>query len=184
MDATLTRLRELDPRIRIGAGAVALLLVLGGVLAVANASSSSGSRTTPVESPTTQPSATRPRARATPFGTPAPHPQTARETSASVEVNVPPLTEPTPMPEPGLWRLEGYVVDESGQPIENVCVVIGPLGCQSFSPHTDERGHYFVDVAAAQVTFDFYFEMPGHETVWWRTSPSGSTAFNLVLHRG
>jgi hypothetical protein len=96
---------------------------------------------------------------------------------------VPPLTAPTPMPEPGLWRLEGYVVDESGQPIENVCVVIGPLGCQSFSPHTDERGYYFLDVAAAQVTFDFYFEMPGHETVWWRTSPNGATTFNLVLRR-
>jgi hypothetical protein len=97
---------------------------------------------------------------------------------------VPPLAAPTATPEPGLWRLEGYVVDESGQPIENVCVVIGPLGCQSFSPHTDERGYYFVDVAAAQVTFDFYFEMPGHETVWWRTSPNGSTTFNLVLRRG
>jgi hypothetical protein len=76
------------------------------------------------------------------------------------------------------------VVDESGNPLKNVCVVIGPHGCQRFSPHTDEQGHYFLDVAAnKEVTtaFDFYFEMPGRETVWWHFVPGGPIEFNVVL---
>jgi hypothetical protein len=76
------------------------------------------------------------------------------------------------------------VVDESGSPLKNVCVVVGPRGCQRFSPHTDENGHYFLDVAAAtniKTAFDFYFEMPGHQTVWWHFVPTGPTEFNVVL---
>jgi hypothetical protein len=77
-------------------------------------------------------------------------------------------------------------VDENGSPLSNVCVVVGPRGCQRFSPHTDERGHYFLDVAQAGIastTFDFYFEMPGRQTVWWRVTPAGPIEFNVVLKR-
>ena len=79
-------------------------------------------------------------------------------------------------------------MDESGKPIENVCVVIGPVACSQYSPKTDERGHYFVDIAAAGtntvlLAYDFYFEIPGRETVWLRMTPQGSTAFNAVLKR-
>jgi hypothetical protein len=103
-------------------------------------------------------------------------------------VSPPPAPGPTATPEPGLWRVEGFVVDEAGKPIENVCVVIGPVSCQLFSPKTDERGHWFVDVAAAatalvQLEFDFYFEQPGRETVWLRANPQGPTVFNLVLRK-
>ena len=76
------------------------------------------------------------------------------------------------------------MVDESGNPLKNVCVVVGPHGCQKFSPHTDERGHYFLDVAATKevtTAFDFYFEMPGRETVWWHVVPGGPIEFNVVL---
>ena len=76
------------------------------------------------------------------------------------------------------------MVDESGNPLKNVCVVVGPHGCQKFSPHTDAQGHYFLDVAAAttvHTSFDFYFEMPGHETVWWHFTPTGPIEFNVVL---
>ncbi|HEV8537147.1 MAG TPA: hypothetical protein VGR87_15695 [Candidatus Limnocylindria bacterium] len=98
---------------------------------------------------------------------------------------VPPAPRATATPEPGLWRIEGYVVDEAGTPLENVCVVIGPHGCRPFSPHTDERGHYFLDVAASELTtaFDFYFEMPGRQTLWWRVVPRGPVEFNVVLKR-
>ena len=78
------------------------------------------------------------------------------------------------------------MVDESGNPLKNVCVVVGPRGCQRYSPHTDEQGHYFLDVAAnKEVTteFDFYFELPGRETVWWHFSPGGPVEFNVVLKR-
>ena len=33
-------------------------------------------------------------------------------------------------------------MDEAGAPIENVCVVIGPGGCQTFTTKTDERGYW------------------------------------------
>ena len=76
------------------------------------------------------------------------------------------------------------MVDESGNPLKNVCVVVGPHGCQKFSPHTDEQGHYFLDVAASKdvnTAFDFYFEMPGRQTVWWHFVPGGPIEFNVVL---
>jgi len=135
---------------------------------------------------TPQPEATVPVAVATPEGTPAPKPSEAVDTAASASVTPPspsPAATPTPSPQPGLWRVQGYVVDESGNPLTNVCVVVGPHGCQKFSPHTDAQGHYFLDVAATTVgtSFDFYFEMPGRETVWWHFTPVGPTEFNVVL---
>ena len=80
------------------------------------------------------------------------------------------------------------MVDESGDPIENVCVVIGPVPCPQYSPHTDERGHYFVDIAAAGsntvlLAYDFYFEIPGRQTIWLRLTPTGSIIFNAAMKR-
>jgi hypothetical protein len=128
-----------------------------------------------------------PTPRTTPPGTPAPTPEAALSDAASAEIKTtpaPPAT-PTPTPEQGLWRIQGYVVDESEQPLEGVCVVVGPHGCKPFSPHTDERGHWFLDVAAGQDTaFDFYFEIPGHKTVWWHSRPNGPVEFNVVLRKG
>jgi hypothetical protein len=123
----------------------------------------------------------------TPEGTPAPKPSVAVDTAASASVSPPSpaaAATATPSPQPGLWRVQGYVVDESGNPLKSVCVVVGPHGCQKFSPHTDDRGHYFLDVAAAtdvKTSFDFYFEMPGRETVWWHFTPDGPIEFNVVL---
>lgn len=187
MDAALARLRALDPRVRIGAAAVAAVLVLGGIAAVAF---SPKAVTTPlaVATPTVEPAATPPRVRSTPVGTPAPRPTNFVGISASIPVSPPAAPRSSPTPEPGLWRLEGYIVDEAGKPIENVCVVIGPVPCAQYSPHTDERGHYFVDIAAAGtqtvlLAYDFYFEIPGRQTVWLRLTPQGSTTFNAVLKR-
>ncbi len=186
VDAALARLRALDPRVRIGAAAVAVVLVLGGIFAVAQAPKTP----TPVASPppTVEPSATPARVRSTPVGTPAPRPATFVGISASVQVSPLPAPRSSPTPEPGLWRLERYIVDESGKPIENVCVVIGPVPCGQYTPHTDERGHYFVDIAAVgsqtiQQDFDFFFEIPGRQTVWLRMTPTGSTTFNAVLKK-
>jgi hypothetical protein len=142
---------------------------------VAAASASPGEET-PVPSP-----------RTTPPGTPAPAPSEAATTSEPVATPTPrPEATPTPTPDPAVWRIQGYVVDEDGKPLEAVCVVVGPHGCQRFSPHTDERGHYFLDVAHGEIRtmFDFYFEMPGHKTVWWQVTPNGPTEFNVVLRKG
>jgi hypothetical protein len=128
-----------------------------------------------------------PTPRTTPPGTPAPAP--SEPTTESVEVKTPspkPAATPIPTPDPAMWRIEGTVVDGAGAPLEAVCVVVGPRGCQPFSPHTDENGHYFVDVAHGAITtqFDFYFEMPGYKTVWWNTTPNGPAVFNVVLRKG
>jgi hypothetical protein len=106
-----------------------------------------------------------------------------------VEVKTPspkPAATPIPTPDPAMWRIEGSVVDEAGSPLGAVCVVVGPRGCQPYSPHTDENGHWFVDVAHSAITtsFDFYFEMPGYKTVWWNMAPNGPTVFNVVLRKG
>jgi len=187
VDSALTRLRALDPRVQIGAAVVATVLVVGGVLAITN---SPKATTTPSASasPTAEPSATQARVRSTPVGTAAPRPANFVGIAASVAVNPPPAPRSSPTPEPGLWRLEGYIVDEQGRPIENVCVVIGPVPCAQYSPHTDERGHYFVDIAAVGsqtvlLAYDFYFEIPGRQTVWLRMTPTGSSTFNAVLKR-
>jgi hypothetical protein len=187
VDAALARLRALDPRVRIGAAAVAVVLILGGILAVAQAPKTA---TTPITTPppTVEPSATPPKVRSTPVGTAAPRPATFVGISASIQVSPPPAPRSSPTPEPGLWRLEGYIVDESGKPIENVCVVIGPVPCGQYTPHTDERGHYFVDIAAVGSQtilqdFDFFFEIPGRQTVWLRMTPTGSTTFNAILKK-
>jgi hypothetical protein len=123
----------------------------------------------------------------TPSGTPAPVPSEATVVSAEIVTPSPkPAATPIPTPDPATWRLEGTVVDEAGNPLEAVCVVVGPRGCQQYSPHTDENGHYYLDVAHGDITtkFDFYFEMPGHQTVWWEITPNGPTVFNVVLHKG
>ena len=187
MDAALAQLRALDPRVRIGAAAVAVLIVLGGVFAITRPAAPAS---TPVANatPTVEPPATPAKVRSTPVGTAAPRPTNFVLISASVAVSPPPPPRSSPTPEPGLWRLEGYIVDESGKPIENVCVVIGPVPCQQYSPKTDERGHYFIDIAAVgtqtvPLTYDFYFEIPGRQTVWLRMAPTGSTTFNAVLKR-
>jgi hypothetical protein len=186
MDAALTRLRALDPRIQIGA-AVVVLVILVAILAIAL---SPKAPTTPAAAatPGVEASATQPRVRSTPVGTAAPRPATFVTIAASVPVSPPPAPRSSPTPEPGLWRLEGYIVDEQGKPIENVCVVIGPVPCSQYAPHSDERGHYFVDIAAAGsqtvlLAYDFYFEIPGRQTVWLRMTPTGATTFNAVLKR-
>ncbi len=122
----------------------------------------------------------------TPSGTPAPIPSEPTVESAEIVTPSPkPAATPIPTPDPATWRLEGTVVDEAGNPLEAVCVVVGPRGCQRYSPHTDENGHYYLDVAHGEITttFDFYFEMPGHQTVWWQVTPNGPTVFNVVLRK-
>lgn len=185
----LDMLRDLDPRVRIGAAVVAGLVVLGAIVGIAmSGNSGSVARPSPSAVATSEPPATPPRARTTPPGTAAPRPKNFVGIVSSIQVSPPPAPRSSPTPEPGLWRLEGYIVDEQGKPVESVCVVIGPVGCQAFSPHTDERGHYFVDIAAvgnAQLAqqYDFYFEYPGRETLWLRMTPTGSTTFNAVMKR-
>jgi hypothetical protein len=182
-------LGRVDRRLLLGGGAVVVGLGVIAFVLTSSAPAARGETQTTAGPSTPNPTATPFRQRATPPGTPAPRPSTFVGLTQSIPVKVTPGVRATPTPEPGLWRIEGYVVDESGAPIENVCVVIGPVPCQPFTPKTDERGHYFFDVASApvnavtQVTFDLYFEYPGRETKWVRIIPTSSTVFNLILRR-
>ncbi len=164
-------------------GLVAAAVVIASVACSATATTGSpapSSSDVAAASPTPEP--TVPTPEATPEGTPAPHPDQVTVDSADIATPSPaPEATATPAPQPGLWRIDGYVVDEDGAPLKAVCVVIGPRGCQPFSPHTDERGYWFIDIAEGTSTFDFYFEMPGFNTVWWHTTPTGPTTHNVML---
>jgi hypothetical protein len=190
VDKIIEVLRELDPRVRLGIGAVAVLLIVVAIVAIASRPGPTIATQSPSPTPsvTPVPTATVPRPRETPPGTPAPRPSTFVGLANSIQVSPVPAPRQTPVPETGLWRLEGYMVDEQGKPIENACVVIGPVGCKPFSPHTDERGYYFIDIAAVSsamvpLQYDFYFEIPGRETIWLRLTPSGFSTFNAVMRR-
>ena len=87
----------------------------------------------------------------------------------------------TPSPEPALWRVDGYIVNQSGKPLKDVCIVIGPNGCQQFSPHTDARGYWFIDVAVGRAAFDFSFELPGYKPAIRHIVPTGPIQYNVVL---
>ena len=168
-------------------GLVAAALVVASIACTQSPQPAANSSASPSSSETVSAEQTAPPTpRTTPPGTPAPTPDAPTADSAPVDVSsIPPEPAATPSPQPGLWRIQGFVVDDDGHPLSGVCVVIGPLGCKPFSPHTDDRGHWFIDIAAAKdTTFDFYFEMPGHKTVWWHATPTEPTEFNVVLHNG
>ncbi len=79
------------------------------------------------------------------------------------------------------FRLEGVVVDELGAPIPDVCIAIGPNGCQEHSPRTDTRGVYFIDFPQAQVSYDLHFTKDGYKEVVKRLQPTQDQVLNLVL---
>jgi hypothetical protein len=95
-------------------------------------------------------------------------------------------TQPPATPTPGIgpgtaYRMEGVVVNESGAPLANVCIVIGPNGCQEHSPRTDTRGVYFIDFPAAEVDYDLHFVKDGYTEFDQRIKPTRSTVLNIVL---
>jgi hypothetical protein len=98
-----------------------------------------------------------------------------------------PRPTPTPYPPPtveGLWRIEGMVSDETNQPIEGVCLAIGPVGCQPVSPRSDKDGTFYFDLPVANVDYDFHFIKAGYQQLDVRIHPTGPSTFNYVLRRG
>lgn len=106
-------------------------------------------------------------------------------TSDGQTVPIPPTQRPataTPGIGPGAqYRIEGVVVDDLGAPLVNVCIAIGPNGCQEHSPRTDARGVYFIDFPAAQVDYDLHFTKDGYKELVQRLRPTQSQVLNLVL---
>ena len=105
-------------------------------------------------------------------------------TSAPITYSPPPPSTPTPTVAPGMWRWEGVVVDADEKPVEGVCIVIGPNGCQPTNPRTDARGAWFVDFPQAPVQYDLHFTKEGYATYSARVTPTANWTFNVVLQRG
>ena len=100
-------------------------------------------------------------------------------------IPIPPTPKPA-TPTPGLnpgttYRLEGIVVDQIGAPIPDVCIAIGPNGCQPHSPRTDDRGVYFIDFPQAQVSYDLHFTKDGYKEFATRLQPTQNQVLNIVL---
>jgi hypothetical protein len=93
----------------------------------------------------------------------------------------PPAT-PTPTRGPGTaYRIEGVVVDDVGIPVSDVCIAIGPNGCQDHSPRTDARGVYFIDFPNADVEYDLHFTKDGYKEILKRLKPTANQVLNLIL---
>src|SRR5207237_6218642 len=107
----------------------------------------------------------------TPEGTPAPHPSEAVDTGASASFTPPSpraSATPTASPQPGLWRVEGYVVDESGNPQKTFGVAAVRQAGRKTGPHTAAQGHTCLAVPGtrgARTAFDFYSACHGPRTV-------------------
>ncbi len=92
---------------------------------------------------------------------------------------------PTPTPDPAIWRVEGVIIDDvTHLPVPDVCVTLGPAGCQRGSPRTDARGVFAFDAPQIPTIFyDFFFVKDGYWTVWFRIKPEGPSVYNLALTR-
>lgn len=173
----------------LGLGAIAVLS--GGARDVRDVTggSPSPSGSVVVTEPSAQPTAVLPTSfsplpEQTPVAPAATPEGVNRVAATSAPISPPPQTSATPTPDPLVWRFEGAVVDAEGKPLQNVCVIIGPHGCQRGSIRTDGSGRYYIDMPQnPTVVYDFFFAIDGHEVVWHRAQPSGPTVFNVILRR-
>jgi len=94
----------------------------------------------------------------------------------------PPAT-PTPTLARGYWRIEGVVVDEIGIPMSDVCIAIGPNGCVTHSPRTDDRGVYVVDLPQVDSSWTLHYTKDGFKEAVQRLKPTRNEVLNIVLGR-
>lgn len=92
----------------------------------------------------------------------------------------PPAT-PTPAPREGELRVEGVVVDELGRPLDDVCIAIGPRGCQKTGPKTDSRGVYYIDFPPGDVSWTLHFIREGYPEIVHRLVVTRNTVINVVM---
>jgi len=145
------------------------LLALGAPLVLASAVLLWGYSATENKTPLPDPNA-QPIIAIGVGGNPVPIPATERPATA------------TPGLGPGTaYRIEGVVVDELGAPLPDVCIAIGPNGCQEHSPRTDARGVYFIDFPQATVDYDLHFTKDGYKEFSQRLHPTRNQVLNIVL---
>lgn len=124
-----------------------------------------------------------PQGAATPEPSPSPSPSASALPTISATPPVEPGHTPWPTPDPNIWRFQGTVRDEAGNPIEGVCVH-SASGCHTASPRTDRRGLYYFEVAQrTTIPYDLWFAKEGYQTYQTRVTPQGPTVFDVTLRR-
>jgi len=133
------------PRVQIGMGVAAVLVVLAGV-ALAASNASPYPKIGPVATASrvaAEPTAATPPAEGTPFR----------------------LLTPGPTIPAGHWRWRGQVIDENAKPLPGVCVHIGPGECRFNSIRTDDEGRWVIDFPQVDVVYEFHFIKEGYQQV-------------------
>jgi hypothetical protein len=188
------RIRSLfqGTRIRAAGAAVVLVAVFAAIALVSGRTPGSISVVDISPSATSSvivvPAAASPSRLPTPTPSPIPEgalPSPSERVTESADLRTPrPPATATPTPDPAVWRFEGQIVDAEGNPLKDVCVVIGPRGCLRASPHTDDRGVYYFDVPQiTTVEYDLYFMKAGYAVVWAHVQPAAPTIFNVILRK-
>jgi hypothetical protein len=202
----MDRLRASTPRDRAIVAGAAAALILGVAVLLALVSPRQApldAITGPGESPAAtavagaSPSA-QPSPSPSPEPTPEPSPSAIAEVptvssapeagGAGVATPVAPAATrapatPTPSPDPMVWRVEGVVVEAgTNLPLRDVCVVIGPHGCQRGSIRTDSRGVFYIDVPQVPTVFyDLSFVKDGYTVAGVRIKPEAPAVYNVAL---
>jgi hypothetical protein len=104
-------------------------------------------------------------------------------TSAQAAPSPTPTPTMIPSPPPGVWRIDGVVLDEQGKPVKDVCVGIGPGICTNVNPRTDADGYWSIELPKASVDYDFHFTKAGYKQLDMHIKPVTSQTFTLRLTR-
>lgn len=89
----------------------------------------------------------------------------------------------TPTAQSGMWRVQGTITDTQKQPIEGVCVGVGPAVCTPTNPRSDSQGHWFIDFPAVSVEYDLHFTKDGYQPGATRVKLTGPQILGVVLTR-
>lgn len=84
---------------------------------------------------------------------------------------VPPRT-PLPALRASVTRFRGRVLDVTGQPLAEVCVVNGVVTCTVREPYTDAAGYWVLDVPN-DATWDLHFVLAGYSVGYRRVDSTG-----------
>ena len=82
-----------------------------------------------------------------------------------------------------VWRVEGRITDTASNPIGDVCVAIGPNGCQRASPHSAGDGYWSFDFPQVAVSYTLHFTKQGYRDVDMRFILNGPRRVDVVMER-
>ncbi len=106
-----------------------------------------------------------------------------RGPGAAVSASPSPTQTPIGTLAPGVWRLDGLVIDDAGKPLQGVCVGVGPAICTDVNPRTDSDGKWFIDIPKAAVDYEFHFTKVGYKQFDMPIHAVTSQTFTIKLTR-